>query len=269
MEREIRPNTQLVPSIHVSPSPAESLKRFLSSHPCLPAPSWPNTNLRFSLVDTSKPKLFDSPSTLNAPAWFTLMSRYPSPLGLYLYNILIYGALVGYEGPILIISKNPSSALPDPTTINTKLRNDLALEQVEKVTADWPFIVLPRDWSLNLVDGVAFITYHTLTITRSIIIYRKNPQSSSTQNSKKSLTWLGKGADFLSLSTKMWKMRFGTYVLPHTFTGFLNFLGKIFFMWKSVCHLVFPLHPINLIYLRRSYIRWWFLIYTGVLYVTI
>ena len=43
------------------------------------------------------------------------MSRYPSPLGLYFYNILIYAALVGYEGPeTLITSKDLSSALLDP-----------------------------------------------------------------------------------------------------------------------------------------------------------
>lgn len=72
------------------------------------------------------------------------MSRYPSPLGLYLYNILIYGALVGYEGPeTLIISKNLSSALLDPITINTKLRDDLDLGRVEIVTGDRPFICSP------------------------------------------------------------------------------------------------------------------------------
>lgn len=72
------------------------------------------------------------------------MSRYPSPLGLHLYNILIYGALVGYEGPeTLIISKNLSSALLDPTTINTKLRDDLNLGRVEIVTGDRPFICSP------------------------------------------------------------------------------------------------------------------------------
>lgn len=131
-------------SIYVSPLPAKSLKRFLISHFCLPAPPRPNTNLRFSLVNTSKPKLSDSPSTLNAPAWFTLMSRYPSPLGIYLYNILTYGALTGYEGPqTLIISKNLSFALHDPTTINTKLRDDLALGRVKIVTRDWPFICSP------------------------------------------------------------------------------------------------------------------------------
>lgn len=148
MEEDLKKNTELVPCIHAPLSPEKSLRKglesLLISHPCLPAPARPNTNLRFSLVDTSKPKLSDSPSTLNALAWFTFMSRYPSPLGLYLYNILIYGALVGYEGPqTLIISKNLSSALLDPTTINTKLRDDLVLGRVEKVTGDRPFICSP------------------------------------------------------------------------------------------------------------------------------
>ena len=97
MEQDIRRSTQLAPSIYVSSLPEKSLKSFLVSYPCLPAPARPNTNLRFSLVNSSKPRLSDSPSTLNALAWFTLISRYPSPLGLYLYNILTYGALVGYD----------------------------------------------------------------------------------------------------------------------------------------------------------------------------
>lgn len=72
------------------------------------------------------------------------MSYYPTPLGLYHYNILIYGALVGYEGPeTLIISKNLSSALLDPITINTKLCDNLDLGRVERVTGGQPFICLP------------------------------------------------------------------------------------------------------------------------------
>ncbi len=64
MEGDIRKNAELVsPSIHVPLSPEmslrKSLKSFLISHPCFPAPARPNTNLRFSLVDTSKPKLPD------------------------------------------------------------------------------------------------------------------------------------------------------------------------------------------------------------------
>ena len=117
------------------------LKRFLTSHPCLPVPPRPNTNLCFALINLSKPKLSDSPSTLNANAWFRFMFHYPSPLGLYLYNILIYDALVGYEGPkTLIISKKLSSALLNTIKIDTKLSNNLALSRVEKVTKNWPFI---------------------------------------------------------------------------------------------------------------------------------
>ena len=122
----------------------ERLKRFLTSYPCLPAPLCPNTNLRFALINLSKPKLSDSPSTLNANAWFRFMFHYPSPLGLYLYNILIYDALVGYERPkTLIISKNLSSTLLNPIKIDTKLSNYLALGQVEKVTGNWSFICSP------------------------------------------------------------------------------------------------------------------------------
>ena len=121
-----------------------------------------------SLVDTSKPKLSGSPSTLNALAWFTLMSRYPSPLGLYLYNILIYGALVGYEGPqTLIISKNLSSALLDPTTINTRLRDDLVLGRVEKVTGDRPFIcsplgLVPKPGGWRRIHHVSYPCHHSV-----------------------------------------------------------------------------------------------------------
>lgn len=133
MAEDIKENIELVPSIYAPLTPENSLrnslKSFLISHPCLPAPVRPNTNLSFASVDTSKPKLSDSPSTLNALFWFTLMSRYHSSPGLYLYNILAYGALVDYEGPqTLIISKNLLSALLDPATINTKLRDDLALD---------------------------------------------------------------------------------------------------------------------------------------------
>ncbi len=161
------------PSIYVPFSPQmnlkKSLKSFLISHPCLPTPARPNTNLRFSLVDISKPKLSDSSSTLNDLAWFTLMSCYPSPLGLYLYNILIYGALVIYKGPqTLIISKNLSSALLDPTTINTKLRDDLVLGQVEKVTRDRPFIYSLLGLVRKPGDGVAYITCPTFAISQSI-----------------------------------------------------------------------------------------------------
>ena len=143
MGQEVREDIQLLSRIYVFLL-KEKFERFLTSHPCLPALPCPNTNLCFALINSSKPKLSDSPLTLNANVWFRLMSCYPSPLGLYFYNILTYGVLVGYERPkMLIISKNLSSALLNPIEINTKLSNDLAFGRVKKVTGNWLFICSP------------------------------------------------------------------------------------------------------------------------------
>lgn len=117
--------------------PKKSLNSFLISYPCLPTPARPNTNLRFYLVNTFKFKLSDFSLTLNASAWFILMSCYPFLLGFYFHNILIYYTLIGYEGPkTLIILKNLSSILLNTITINIKLYNNLIFSQVEKVTGD-------------------------------------------------------------------------------------------------------------------------------------
>ena len=91
MEEDKRKNVELVPpNIHVllslKISLRKSLKSFFLSHPCLPVPAWPNTNLRFSLFDISKPKLSDFLLTLNTLAWFLLMSCY---LFLLSFNIII------------------------------------------------------------------------------------------------------------------------------------------------------------------------------------
>ena len=248
----MRENTQLVSSIYASPLPEKGLKRFLTSHPCLPAPSRPNTNFRFSLVDSSKPKLSDSPSTLNANAWLTLMSRYPSLLSLYLYNILTYGALVGYEGPkTLIISKNLSSALLDPTTINTKLRDDLALGRVEKVTGDWPFIcsplgLVPKPGGWRRIHHLSHPRHHSVNHH----ILEKSAELKYTKL-EEVLDMVRKGGQSSLILKRDVKDAFRNIPLAPHIRWLLAFLGTIFSMLESVYHLVFVMHLIYLIYLRR------------------
>lgn len=110
----------------------------------LPAPSRPNTNPRFQLVDVSKPHLDKSPSPFIVDNWLTLLRGYPGQLPLHLKNILQFGASIGYSGPERrIISKNLSSARNDPITIQSKLDEDLRLGRVIPTSSNHPFICSP------------------------------------------------------------------------------------------------------------------------------
>ena len=75
-----------------------TLKNFLESHPCCPAPPRPNTTVQFQIADTSQPPLINSPSPLYRPAWAALLEAYPGDLPTAIDNILRFGCLVGYSG---------------------------------------------------------------------------------------------------------------------------------------------------------------------------
>lgn len=119
-----------------------SLRKFLRTFPCFPAPPRPNTATRFRLVDASQPPLANSPSPPRPSAWAELLSGYPGSLRVHLPMIIRFGAELGYKGPTdaLILSKNLSSALVDTEIIDKKLRDDLELQRVVEVSPERPFI---------------------------------------------------------------------------------------------------------------------------------
>lgn len=103
-----------------------------------------NTIPRFQAVDTSQPPLANSPSPLRPESWRTALKQYPGDLGQLLYNILIFGAQIGYIGPSTrIISKNLSSANDDPASIEMQLQIDLTLKRVSPHPGTSPFVSSP------------------------------------------------------------------------------------------------------------------------------
>ena len=125
---------------------AAAIQAFLSSNPCVPAPSRPNTTLGFPLVDTSGPPLEASPSPFNTAAWKALLADYPDPhLPKVLCEILEYGTLVGYQGPSAFrLPPNLPTATLAPGLIQTKLDEDMLLHRVVVVpNPTSPFICSP------------------------------------------------------------------------------------------------------------------------------
>lgn len=123
-----------------------NLYQFMRAYPCLPAPSRPNTSIKFRLADASKPPLTNSPSPLKPSAWADLLAQYPGGLRIHLPMILRFGAELGYEGPsnAFILSDNLASALKDPAIIEKKLQEDLASGCVSPVQQPRPpFICSP------------------------------------------------------------------------------------------------------------------------------
>ncbi len=104
------------------------LYQFMRAYPCLPAPSRPNTSIKFRLADASKLRLTNSPSPLKPSALADLLALYPGWLRIHLPMILRFGAKLDYEGPLnaFILSDNLVSAIKDPAIIEKKLKEDLA-----------------------------------------------------------------------------------------------------------------------------------------------
>ncbi len=71
------------------------LYQFMRAYPCLPAPPRPNTIIKFSLADASKPPLTNSPSPLKPGAWADLLAQYPGSLRIHLPMVLRFGAELG------------------------------------------------------------------------------------------------------------------------------------------------------------------------------
>lgn len=148
--------------------------QFMRTYPCLPAPPRPNTFIKFRLADASKPSLTNSPSPLKPTVWATLLSQYLGGLRINLLIILRFGAELGYEGPsnTFILSNNLASALEDPTIIEKKLQEDLALGRVTQLqgTPTPPYICSPLGLVLSMtVAGEEFITFLILAENRSTI----------------------------------------------------------------------------------------------------
>lgn len=123
------------------------LRQFLDSHLCYAASARPNTVVRFPIVDTTKKPLGNSPSPLNRIAWKALLYEYPdSELPQIIDDILLFGALIGYDGPTICrISDNLSNAHEYPELLTTKIRTDLENGLVRKIELEpgEPFVASP------------------------------------------------------------------------------------------------------------------------------
>ena len=122
------------------------MNKFSSQFPtCFPAPERPNTQLRFALVDASRPMLFAFSSPLNLSAWATMLSQYPGPLRFHLPLVLCFGALLGYTGPECYRqADNLRSAMIDPTIIDNNFVKELSLHRIKQISEDtFPLILSP------------------------------------------------------------------------------------------------------------------------------
>ncbi len=103
------------------------LYQFMLAYPCLPAPSRPNTFIKFRLADASNPPLTNSTLPVKPRTWADLLARYPGSLQIHLLMVLRFGEELGYEGPdAFMLSYNLASALEDLTIIEKKLQEELA-----------------------------------------------------------------------------------------------------------------------------------------------
>jgi hypothetical protein len=131
-------------------SPAERLRRFVSTHTCFPAPARDNTDIKFKIVDTTKEFMADSTSPYYIPAWETLLRSYPGDLGITLASILRFGALTGYNGEgTLILSKNLPSAEAFPDEMLEKITSDLAKGRIEITSPTRPLIGSPLGFAMK------------------------------------------------------------------------------------------------------------------------
>lgn len=116
---------------------------FLGRHRYHPLPR-PNITPLFELADISQPPLLNSPSPLQAEHWRHLLLPHGGDLGQNIFNILTYGAQIGYTGPqVHITSKNLNSASEAPNTITSQLQADLMLGRVSPCHNTFPFISSP------------------------------------------------------------------------------------------------------------------------------
>jgi len=83
-----------------------------------------NTHLLFNTYDDSKPPILNSPSLLHALAWVRLLATYPGDLKTLLPAIIIFGAQIGYIGP-LAYSRSLNHPINDLAVIIDKLRSNL------------------------------------------------------------------------------------------------------------------------------------------------
>ena len=138
------------------------LYQLMRAYLCLLTPPRPNTSIKFSLANASKPPLTNSPSPLKPSAWADLLALYPEGLRIHLSMILRFGAELGYEGPpnAFILSDNLASTLKDPAIIEKKLQEDLASGRVSALKQPRPLFIF---FSLGLVpkhDGGWRRIYH-------------------------------------------------------------------------------------------------------------
>ena len=133
----------------------------MHAYPCLPAPPRPNSIIKFRLTNASKSSLTNSPSPLKPRAWTDLLTQYPGSLGIHLPMVLQFGAERRYEGPdAFILSDNPASALEDPTIIEKKLKEDLALSRVTPVHKPSRLFICSPLGLMPKYDGVWKKIYH-------------------------------------------------------------------------------------------------------------
>ena len=124
-----------------------NLYQFMRAFLCLHASPKPNTLIKFRLADVSKPPLASSLSPLKLSTWANLLLQYLRGFKVHFPMILRFGAELGYKGPsnVFILSDNLASALKDPTIIEKKLQEDLALGRIVYILdpPSPPFISLP------------------------------------------------------------------------------------------------------------------------------
>jgi len=92
-------------------------------------PERPNTHPLFNTYDNSKPLILNLPSLLYALAWVRLLITYPGDLKMLLPAIIIFGAQIGYIGP-LAYSYSLNYPINNPAVIIDKLRSDLLAKWV-------------------------------------------------------------------------------------------------------------------------------------------
>ncbi len=103
-----------------------------------------NTVPRFLVADTKRSPLQNSPSPLIAGNWRAALANYSGLLPHQLYDILTFGAQIGYNGPErLYIADNLASAQEAPTIITEQLHKDLECGRVSAYTAELPFFCSP------------------------------------------------------------------------------------------------------------------------------
>lgn len=103
-----------------------------------------NITPSFPVTDTLQPPLIDSPSPLHAAQWRSLLEPHQGDLSTIIFNIITYGAQLGYTGPkILYNCKNLTSTADAPEVITDQLHADLARGRVSPAAFKFPFYSSP------------------------------------------------------------------------------------------------------------------------------